>query len=249
MNRRKRANPVAKGRSREEEGGQSKYDDDDPDAVSRALTKAFKSDPSIENYVRLRRENPDADIEVDVVLNYDLIDYYLERLKKHGIERELLFEALGDLRDGRAKLILTLLEKIIEARKMETPHNASRGRVIPNKLIDWIIVACLESLSDQIPPELIVLIRERLGGPNLGYRRSAEEQSKKSSAVFLAGQMKAQGLQPTYSTISKMIGVSKSTVSRWFKDPAEFDRLATIEARLLEQSGFLEPLQKRRLRI
>jgi hypothetical protein len=152
------------------------------------ITKKYDADPSIETYMRLRRGDPEAEIEVRTVGSYESMFYMREQLARCGVDPELLGGILDADQDTIGEMALRLMEKIIEARAMaddgET-HLIRRGLAIPEKLIDWIICCSLDALSWNdnlmIPRDLIVLVRERLGGSNLHYekgRRNPAEQTK-----------------------------------------------------------------------
>jgi hypothetical protein len=49
------------------------------------ITKKYKADPSIENYVRLRRGNPAAEIEVRTVGSFESMFYMRKELARYGI--------------------------------------------------------------------------------------------------------------------------------------------------------------------
>ncbi|GGG32949.1 hypothetical protein [Chelatococcus composti] len=50
------------------------------------ITKQYKADPSIENYVRLRRANPSAEIEVRAVGSFESMFYMRDELERHGTQ-------------------------------------------------------------------------------------------------------------------------------------------------------------------
>jgi hypothetical protein len=146
-----------------------------------------------------------------------------------------------------SEISLQLMEKIIEARKlakMGKSHLVRRGLTIPDKLVDWLINCSLDSLSWnddlRIPRDLIVLIRERLGGSNPEYRQASEANEKKHNAALIAGQIKARGLKPTYKILGEMLEVAPSTVKRWFK-PGEFERESEFWASSFDEHGNLHP--------
>ena len=120
-----------------------------------------------------------------------------------------------------------------------------RGLAIPDKLIDWIITCSLDSLSWNadlhIPRDLIVLIRERLGGSNPEYEQASKAHEQKGNAAFVGGQLKAQGITPTFKLLGKVFGVAPSTVKRWFQ-PGEFERETDCWSRLFDENGQLIPI-------
>jgi hypothetical protein len=200
-------------------------------------SKSYKSNPTLERYVRLRRHDPRSEIEIAVVGGLDQLFYMQPELEKHGIDPLLVASVLDSDADAISELSLQLMEKMIEASNRtgagET-HLASRGEVIPDKLINWLISCALDALSWNdnlhIPRELIVLIRERLGGASLHYEKASRAHQMRLNAITVGGQIKARGGTPTFRHIAKILGVSPSTVMRWFPKnefSEEVERVAT----------------------
>jgi len=116
--------------------------------------------------------------------------------------------------------------------------------VIPDKLIDWIICCALDALSWNndliLPRDLIVLIRERLGGSDPQYEKVGRVRGFKSNAAMIAGQLKAQGVNPTFKILGELLLVAPSTVMRWF-EPGEFERESDLWSRHFDETGNLRP--------
>jgi hypothetical protein len=214
------------------------------------ITKEYKANPSIENYVRLRRANPDAEIEVSVIGGFESMFYMRDELSRHGIEPDLLGGILDADQDAVSEISLRLMEKIIEARQAEQSgesHLIRRGLAVPEKLIDWVICCSLDALSwnddPTIPRDLIVLIRERLGGSNTQYEQEGQIRQNKSNAGIIAGQLMARGVTPTFKILGQALGVSPSTVKRWF-GPGELEQARDKWASLCDKDGKLLPLDR-----
>jgi hypothetical protein len=216
------------------------------------ITKEYKAAPSIENYVRLRRENPTAEIEVSVIGGFESMFYMRDELERHGIDPDLLGGILDADLDASSELSLRLMETMIEARQVERSgetHLIRRGLAIPEKLIDWVICCSLDALSwnDEltIPRDLIVLIRERLGGSNPQYEQEGQVRQNKMNAEMIAGQLMAQGVVPTFKILGRALRVAPSTVNRWFK-PGELEEARDRWAKLFDEKGELLPLDRLR---
>lgn len=214
------------------------------------ISKEYKNAPSIENYLRLRRAHPNVEIEVAVTGGMDQLFYMEAELQKYGIDAR----SFAGVLDADPKIIssiaLHLMEKIVEARKLSKrgeTHLIRRKLVVPDKLIDWIISCSLDALSWNddlyIPRDLIVLIRERLGGSNGEYEQGSRAHHHKMNAGMVAGQLKAQGIKPTFRLLGKIFGVAPSTVKRWFA-PGEVEREAERWSRLFDEKGNSIPLSK-----
>jgi hypothetical protein len=186
---------------------------------------AYKNDPSLEKYLEIRRKNPSAEIEVAVIGGIDKLFSIEAELRKFGFDPSIIASALDADSEAISEISLILMEKIIEARQLEAQGETqlvSRGLAVPQKLMDWLISLMLDALSWNdtlhIPRDLIVLIRERLGGSNPYYEQAARTHVMRNNALMIGGQMLARGLQPSFRSIAKLLEISPSTVKRWFDD-------------------------------
>jgi hypothetical protein len=213
------------------------------------FSKAYKKDPSIENYVKLRRENPAAEIEVGVIGGMEQLLYMQHVLRRFGIDPELVAGTMDADPDAISEISLQLLEKMIEARKLAKAGETQlgrRGRAIPDKLVDWIITCSLDSLSWNdtlhIPRDLIVLIRERLGGSKPEYEQASRSHERRRNAAIIGGQLKARGISPTFKMIGDLLDVAPSTVKRWF-EPGEFQLETDRWSLRFDETGEMVPIK------
>ena len=213
-----------------------------------AASEAYKADPTIERYVELRRADPSAVVEVSVIGGFESMFYMCDEFERFGLDSDLLGGILDADPAAIGEVSLRIMEQMIIARQLEQAgetHLVSRGRTIPDKLIDWIIRCSLDALSwnDEltIPRDLIVLLRERLGGSDPHYEQVGRVHEGQSKAAMIAGQLKAQGVNPTLKIIGEALGVAPSTVMRWF-GPGEFERQADEWSRRFDETGALRPL-------
>lgn len=225
----------------------SHFGSDGSDGLNEA-TKTYKADPTLETYVRLRRSDPAAEIEVGTIGSFESMFYMREEFERYGLNAELLGGLLDANTEAIEEAALCVMEKMIAARQRERAGETqlvSRGETIPMKLVDWIICCALDGLSWNdhlyLPRDLIVLIRERLGGSNPLYEQIGIVREMKSNAGLIAGQLKAQGRTPTFKLVGSILGVAASTVMRWF-EPGEFEREANKWSQLCDETGALRPL-------
>jgi hypothetical protein len=191
-----------------------------------AVSKAFKANPSLENYLALRRANPDAQIEVAVFGGIDSLFAMEEELKAFGIAAHPLMTGVLDAdQEAISDLSLILIERIVSARRLAAQgetHLIRRGLAMPDSLIDWLINVMLDAQSWNntldLNRDLIVLIRERLGGATQHYQQVAEVYHKRRSAVWIGAQLKARGVDPTLRVLADYLKVAPSTIARWFPD-------------------------------
>jgi hypothetical protein len=190
----------------------------DGDVGGSPQTKAYEEDPSIENYVRLRRANPSANIEVKSVGGPQRAE-----LQKLGLSPLLVSFALQGRVAEVGDLSFQLLERMIDAnarRKAGERALARNGLAIPDRLINSLVVGMLENFAStdgpQIPNDLFVLIREMLGGAGALYQKAEKAREGRWDAILLGGQMMARGETPTLRGVGRVLGVAATTVSRWF---------------------------------
>jgi hypothetical protein len=208
-----------------------------------ALSRAFKANPTIEHYVKLRRENPGEQIEIATSGGIDWLFANEQLLRKFRVPPELIARALDADSDAVSELSLLLMERIVEreeAEKLGQTHLASRGEAVSDSLINYLINLMLDSLdwNDDlhIPRDLIVLIRHQVGGARSEWERSLEVQQKRSNAIWIAVQMAQQGHTPSYRKIAGALGVDATTVMRWFPNNELTEKMKALTG-LLELVG------------
>lgn len=213
------------------------------------VTKAYKDNPTIENYVKLRRSMPDAEIEISVIGGIEQMFYMEAELKKYDINPRLVLGAMDANEHSVSELSLQIMEKIIESRRLSRlgeTHLVRRGLVIPEKLVDWIIACALDAMSwndaREIPRDLIVLIRERLGGSNPEYEQASWAREQKHRASMIGGQLRARGIKPTLRILGQALSVAPSTVKRWFSE-GELEIETERWAHMFDGDGKLLPLE------
>lgn len=187
------------------------------------LSKAYKKDPSIENYVKLRRANPKGEIEIAVIGGMEQLFFLESELRKYGFDPNLVASVMDADPEAISELSLQLMERMIEAKELAKngkTHLSRRGLAVPNKLINWLIACMLDALSWNddlyIPRDIIVLIRERLGGSNPEYEQASHAHEMRWAAITIGGQLQAQGIKPSFRMLAGMLNVAPSTVKRWF---------------------------------
>jgi hypothetical protein len=182
----------------------------------------FEEDPSIENYVALRRFAPGCDTEIYRLAGVDPLLALGEDWREAQLDRWLVCNALvGDDRE-MDELCLQLMERLIERKRLEAKgetHLQSRGKGISDALVNHLIVAMMEVLGAEgleARPSLVLLVREQFGGANTEIYKSHTKRLGRDRAIFLGMQMRRGGEQPTIREIARKMGVQPSTVSRWF---------------------------------
>jgi hypothetical protein len=190
-------------------------------AQFRAMCDAYEREPTLANYVRLRRTFGSSATAVRRFHDFEprAIAAELQRL---GIDPRLVDSALdGDeWDDGRNidRLVLRIMECLIQRDQIEksgSVHVQSRGIAISDSLVDFLIVAMLETMEDSIPASLILLIRERLCGANPDLHQEHLQAQRRREAVAIAA-VKFPNGKVSIRKIAKMFNVQPSTISRAF---------------------------------
>ena len=225
----------------------------DPNGGFNEASIAYKDSPTIENYLRLRRSNPDDEIEVSVLGGIDALFAMQDELKQFGFDPDEIPAVLDADPEAISALSLKLLESIVEGKQLEErgeTQTVRRGLVVPNKLIDWLICIMLEATSwndrEDIHRDLIVLIKERLlGGAYSHYVQTVQSHELKQRALWLGAQLKAQGHDVSIRKIASALSIAPSTVSRWFPEQSFQDEVKKLSC-LFDENGKLRPLSELR---
>ena len=172
------------------------------------VTRAFKQKMTIENYVKIRRQNPHAAIDVRMsdALEFAYADHGLDDFE---IEASLLSEALTGNYLAISELSLTLLELVAARDRAEDhggTHLVSRGVAISNamvnQLINWMIDGLVDAEYPGLPADLIILIRHQTGGIRSEWELAEEGRKRKVEAGMLALDMAFKGEIPTTRAFS-----------------------------------------------
>jgi hypothetical protein len=215
---------------------------DEPDNPSvKDLSRAYKDNSTIGNYLRLRREHPDVEIEVAIIGGIDQLFHMEDELKRHGIPDLVVAGTMDANPAAISELCLILLEKLAEREKREkegATQLVARGLAIPDQLVDWLIAVMLDAQSWtgslELSRDLIVLIRHRLIGQQPSYGNAIRAAEGRMKVIAIAAQMIERGQTPSLRDAAGWVGVNHTTVARWFP---EGDLLALA-------NGFAEGLRQ-----
>lgn len=213
------------------------------------ITKQYKASPTIENYVRLRRQYPEGEIEIATTGGIEFLFSQEKQLISYGISPRTVARVLDADLDAQADLSLKLLEQVIERKEKEKSgetHIVSRKHAISDTFVNYLITEALDALSWndelEISRELIVLIKHQLGSISSQYEAEVERRTKTSQARLIAAQIVARGETPTYRKIGRIMSIQASTVMRWFPD-GTFISEAKELAEALKHFGFMGKLE------
>lgn len=206
-------------------------------------TLEYKRSPSIEAYLKLRRDNPESEIEIATLGGIDALFAMREELEDHGFDPNIVVQTLDADHDAICKVSLQIMQKLTDKRELESKgesHLISRGKAVPDKLVDWLICVMLDALSWnddlEIPRDLIVLIQHRIGGLSSSYRRAIQAHDGRRNAIWIGAQFIARKQELTLKGVAHVLGVSTSTVMRWFPEDS-FHEECEEQAKFFDSDG------------
>ncbi len=194
--------------------------------IDNELSKTFKENPTIKNYVELRRNNTDKKIEVAISGGLDWLLTNENKLKKYGIEPALFAKTLDADPKAISELCLQLLELLIERENAESSgetHLVGRGKAISNSLVNHFINTMLDALSWNddlcLPRDLIVLIRHQLGGDaNNAIAKRQKSNELRSHAYTIGAQLLERDKTLSIRKVASILKVNVSTISRMYPE-------------------------------
>ena len=196
------------------------------------LVLRYEKEPTIANYLQIRRDFPETEIEVGYFGGGIDAPFELEeKFAGHGIDPMLLLGAsLADEPDIDA-LCLQVLELLVTRGKLpkEGPgFIEKRRKAISDATINYLIVEILEATqryTRSIPASLVVLIREQLCGSNPDLHQQYLAGVRFRNAASIAEQhLQQTGERISVRKLAAAAGVSRGTASRWLANK-HFQRL------------------------
>ena len=207
----------------------------EPEELARfkQLVLRYEKDPTIANYLQMRRDFPEAEVEVGIFSGIDAPFKLEEKLAGQGFDPMLLVGALDADEHDIDAVCLRLLE-LLEAKRNLPKEGVgfieARRKAISGATVNYLIVEMLEAIdrcgeSIRIPASLVVLIREQLCGSNPDVHEQYLAKQRLRWAAFNAGLAFEQtGGQPSVRNLAAANGVSRGTAQRWLADK-HFQRL------------------------
>ena len=213
----------------------------------KSLAAAYQKQPNLENYVRLRRCVPDAEIDVALFGGLDPLFALEPHLREHNIDPQRVAGALDAFLPDMDELALRLMECLVAKKKLPKSgpgHLQMRRDAISEALVDYLIVMMLEATEwnkenapNHIPSSLIVLIRERLRGAWPDLRKEYLSSQARENAAHLAARYFKFGETISARKLEALTGRSRMTASRWLKDPKFKESLELMRKLLAENKS------------
>jgi len=221
--------------------------DEKADGGSRGFqgaTKDYKNNSTIENYVELRRQNPDEIIEVATTSGMEWVFSNEDMLSSFGIPAVLVVSTLDADQHAISELSLQLMELLIERKVAEGQggtHLASRGEAISDSLVNHLISMMMDGLdwNDDLEMnrDLIVLIRHQIGGgASSALEKAQNAKGLRTVAEFLGAQYLEFEGKVSLRAVARDLGINPSTISRMYPE-GSFEEAAT---KRLEFSRFFQ---------
>ena len=216
-------------------------------ATFKSLVAAYENKPNLENYLRLRREIPEAEIDIALFGGPDPLFTLEPQLRKHGIDPLLVAGAQDACVPDMDELSLRLMECLVAREKLPKSgprHIEMRRNAISDALVDYLIVMMLEATEwnkegapNEIPSSLIVLIRERLCGAGPDLREELLSSEKQKRAAYIAAQHFEDLKQVSGRKLSPLTGISKTTLDRWVKSTKFKESFVLMKRFLAEKAS------------
>lgn len=214
------------------------------------LVVDYRQKPTIENYLRVRRQFPEIEILIDEFGGIDPLFVLGKEFQDQGIDPQLIAECLDAYEPSIDALCLRLMERIIEREKIsknEPGHIEKRRAAIADAMVNYLIVTILESFDwnerrVRIPASLVVLIRHQLTGtkPDLHTSYLAKERLH-NLAIMIAQELKPNE-KLSINKLASLASIPRSTAARWLKDKEFKGWLDT--ARIWVADGLFENVGK-----
>ena len=188
----------------------------------------YGRDPSIRNYVRIRRDFPEVEIDVRQFGGIEALFKLAGDFRAQGIDPQLIAGALNSVEYLVDALCLRLLELLVERDQLPKTgpgHIDRRRSAISDATVNYLILTILEAYLEsadewQIPGSLVTLVRHQLCGnaPDLETEYRARE--RKANIALILGQSLGPDERVSISKLTPF-GISRATAGRWLAD-AEF---------------------------
>jgi hypothetical protein len=190
------------------------------------LIAEYRDEPSIENYLRIRREFPEVEIRVDQFLESVFISALADAVGRQGIEPELIAAAWY----GGAPYVDALCLRLLELRSArdklpkDGPGHIQRRRgAINDSTINYLIATMLETLASgegkySIPASLVVLIRHQFCGANPDLHTASLLESKRNALARVVAEKLKADEKLSINKLVQMTGLPRATAARMLKD-------------------------------
>jgi hypothetical protein len=195
-------------------------------ALFKQLVVAYRREPTIENYVRVRRSFPEVEIQISQFTGPEMLFALEHNLKKVGIDPNLIAAALDADEPSIDALCLHLLELLIARGKLPRDgpkHIEKRRNAISDSTVNYLISEMLEALDwhdemFRIPASLVVLIRHQLCALKPDLHEECLSRERRHNAALVLGQTLKPNERVSINRLATTLGIPRSTAARWLAD-------------------------------
>jgi hypothetical protein len=200
-------------------------------AMFKQVVVKYRRNPTIENYLRVRREFPQVEIQIAQLSETDSVFALREEFESKGIDPQLLAGCLDADEPSIDALCLRLMELLVEKKKISTDepgHIQKRRAAISDATVNYLIVTILESVDSaeravRIPASLAVLIRHLLSGTNPDLHAAYLRKEDLQKIATRAGRMLKPDEKLSINKLASIANIPRIRAGRLLKNE-EFKR-------------------------
>jgi hypothetical protein len=194
-------------------------------SMFKKIIVAYRREPTIENYSRVRRQFPEVEIEIALFGGLDSLFSLEKEFQEQGIDPQLVAAILDGDEPSIDELCLQLIERLVAREKISKRgpgHIQKRRAAISDAMVNYLVMNILESFDwnhmSCVPGSLVMLIRHQLTGSNPDLHMTYLTRRRLQYVALSI----AQGLKPSEKlSINKLASIAvipRSTAARWLKD-------------------------------
>jgi hypothetical protein len=195
-------------------------------ALFKQFVVAYREEPTIQNYVRVRRSFPEVEIEVSQFAGIDALFAFEDKYRAFGIDPDLIAAALDANEPSIDALCLHLLELLIVREKLPKDgpkHIEKRRNAISDSIVNYLISQMLEAFdwhqeTFRIPASLVVLLRHKLCGVTPDLHEEYLSRERRHNAALVLGQKLKPHERLSINRVAAILGIPRSTAARWLND-------------------------------
>lgn len=191
------------------------------------LVLNYRREGSIENYLAIKRQFPEVEIQVSRFGGMDPLYALASEFRKQGIDPQLVAGGMDGVEPSIDALSLRLLECIVDREKLPKNgpgHLEKRRAAISDSMVAYLIAIMLESYdwndeeTFRVPASLIVLIRHQLCGLQPDLHTEYQRREHRQNTAIAIGRTLKPGEQPSVRKVARDYRVPRNTVARWLAD-------------------------------
>lgn len=188
---------------------------------------AYQADATIQNYLRVRQEFPEVEIQVGQFGGLEPLFALQKDFKRQGIDPHLIAAALDADEPGIDGLCLRLLELLVVREalpKSGAGHIEKRRNAISDATVNYLIAIMLEAYDwndfiFRVPASLVVLIRHQICGLIPDLHHEARSREKHHNLALFVGRQLGPGEKLSINKLKDMARIPRTTAARLLADP------------------------------